>query len=74
MNDVQLTVIAENALNRAVAAVGTRANLARRLGISRAAVAQWRVTPIRRVREVSEITGIPIGELCPDLTRNGVAP
>jgi DNA-binding transcriptional regulator YdaS (Cro superfamily) len=66
---------AENALDRAIAAVGSRAELARRLQISRAAVAQWRVTPIRRVREVSEITGVPIGELCPDLAAktNGAA-
>lgn len=58
---------AEAALERAISIVGSRAELARRLGISRPAVAQWTQVPIKRAADVSRITGIPIDELCPEL-------
>lgn len=54
-------------LDRVFAAVDNPAELARRLGITRHAVYQWRRVPIERVAEVSRITGIPRSELRPDI-------
>lgn len=58
---------AAEALSRAVGVVGTRAELARRLGVSRAAVTQWRRVPTKRAYAVSQITGVPMHQLCPEL-------
>lgn len=41
--------------------------LARKLGITRGAVAQWEKVPEHRVLSVSLITGIPMQRLRPDL-------
>lgn len=49
------------------ASVGTAAALGALLGVSRSAVSQWRQVPLRHLREVSQITGIPRRELRPDL-------
>lgn len=46
---------------------GRMAKVARGLGITRAAVWQWRRVPAQRVLEVERITGIPRYELRPDL-------
>ena len=46
---------------------GSLAQLARDLGISRAAVAQWKRVPAERVVAVERFTGIPREELRPDL-------
>lgn len=43
------------------------ARLARSIGITRGAVAQWDRIPAERVRAVSEATGIPMDQLRPDL-------
>ena len=61
MNDALPIDPAEAALCKAVKILGSRAELARRLNISRPAVAQWRVVPIRRAGEVARITGLPLG-------------
>ena len=55
------------ALQRAIAAVGSRYALARRLEIKPQAVYQWTEVPLGRVAQVSALTGIPVGELRPDL-------
>lgn len=52
-----------------LAAVGSWAELARQLGITRAAVHAWQSVPIRHLRQVSLITGIPRDKLRPDLYR-----
>jgi DNA-binding transcriptional regulator YdaS (Cro superfamily) len=46
---------------------GGAAELARKLGISRAAVAQWKQVPIQRVAEVERITGVSRYRLRPDI-------
>ena len=43
------------------------ARLAREIGITRGAVAQWDRVPAERVGEVSRVTGIPVDALRPDL-------
>lgn len=43
------------------------ARLAKEIGITRGAVAQWDRVPAERVGEVSRITGIPIHVLRPDI-------
>lgn len=41
--------------------------LARRLGLTRGAVAQWKEVPAERMGEISRITGIPMEVLRPDI-------
>jgi DNA-binding transcriptional regulator YdaS (Cro superfamily) len=48
-------------------ALGSQSELARRLGISRAAVCHWRRVPLRHLRRVEELTSIPRARLRPDL-------
>lgn len=43
------------------------ARLARELGITRGAVAQWAQVPAERLGVVSRVTGIPLERLRPDL-------
>ena len=43
------------------------AALARKLGISQQSIQQWVVVPLKRVKQVSEITGVPREELAPEL-------
>lgn len=56
----------ERAKNLAVAAAGGPAPLARKLGISRSAVAMWKIVPPLRAPKVEEITGISRHVLRPD--------
>ncbi len=55
------------ALQRAIKAVGASAELARRLGVSRQAVDQWKKVPATRAVDVERETGIPRYELRPDV-------
>lgn len=43
------------------------ARLAREIGITRGAVAQWDKVPAERIGDVSRVTGIPFDRLRPDL-------
>ena len=54
-------------LKDVVRAAGGTVTLAARLGITPAAVSQWRQVPDRRVLAVEAATGIPRHELRPDL-------
>lgn len=45
------------------------ARLAREIGITRGAVAQWDKVPAERIGDVSRVTGIPFNVLRPDLFR-----
>ncbi len=46
------------------------ARLAREIGITRGAVAQWDRVPGERLFEVSRITGIPVESLRPDMFKD----
>ncbi len=56
-----------NGLEKAIASLGTAAELARRLGIAPQAVYQWERIPGKRVIETERLTGVPRQELRPDL-------
>ncbi|HEX2554212.1 MAG TPA: Cro/CI family transcriptional regulator [Microvirga sp.] len=59
-----------NVVDRAIEAYGGGAALARRLGISRNAVSEWRAKqriPVERVLDLERLTGIPRHELRPDI-------
>lgn len=43
------------------------ARLAREIGITRGAVAQWDKVPAERIGDVARVTGIPFNVLRPDL-------
>ncbi len=43
------------------------ARLAREIGITRGAVAQWEKVPAERIGDVARVTGIPMERLRPDL-------
>lgn len=54
-------------VQRAAAAAGGPTKLAHRLGLSDDALWQWRRIPVRHIKAVAEITGLPLHELAPDL-------
>lgn len=51
----------------ALVAAGGIAELARQLGVTRQAVSLWDKIPLKHLRAVSEMTGIPRQQLRPDL-------
>jgi DNA-binding transcriptional regulator YdaS (Cro superfamily) len=57
----------DSGIEKAVKAAGTIAALARKLGITRAAIHQWPRVPPNRVIQIEQSTGIPREELRPDL-------
>lgn len=57
----------DSTIQRVVDAVGGVAPLAAHLGIRAPSIYSWKKIPPRRVRKISEITGIPASELRPDL-------
>ena len=57
----------DNGLKLVIEAVGSRTELARRLGLSRQATHCWVRVPRNRLKLVSRITGIPAAVLRPDL-------
>mgnify|MGYP000632935175 FL=1 len=58
---------AKTALKKATKKAGGQSALARKLGISQQSIQQWVVVPLKRVKQVSEITGVPREELAPEL-------
>lgn len=56
-----------SAVERAAAAVGSKSELARRLGVKVQSIQQWHRIPAERVLQVEEITGIARHKLRPDL-------
>jgi DNA-binding transcriptional regulator YdaS (Cro superfamily) len=58
---------AKTALKKAIKIAGGQSALARKLGISQQSIQQWVVVPLKRVKQVSEITGVPREELAPEL-------
>ena len=55
------------ALQRAIEKAGGLAGLAAPLGITVQAISQWDEVPPRRVIAVEAVSGVPRGELRPDL-------
>lgn len=55
-----------NAFKAALDAVGGRAALARRIGVSRQAIKKWIVVPLARVVDVERATGVHRSLLCPE--------
>jgi len=54
----------------------TQQQLAQKLGVSQGAISQWITNgeiPIKRVRDVSRITGIPSNKLHPDFSEEAAA-
>lgn len=54
-------------IDRASAAAGSKSALARQLGVKVQSIQQWKRIPAERVLDVERITGIPRGELRPDI-------
>lgn len=54
-------------VDRAAKAVGSKSELARRLGVAVQSIQQWSRIPAERVSDVERVTGIPRHELRPDL-------
>jgi len=46
---------------------GNLSEIARKLGVRKQAVSGWQRVPAERVQSVSEITGIPVWRLRPDV-------
>lgn len=57
----------KRALATAIEQAGGPRRLAKELGISRPAVAQWTICPHERVPAVSKLSGVPRHKLRPDL-------
>ena len=55
------------ALLKALTVAGSATALADKIGITRAAVSQWKQVPAERVLEVERLTGVPRYELRPDI-------
>lgn len=62
----------ENAFERACKIIGSRAAVARTLGVTKGAVSQWSVVPADRVIQIARATGwcVTPHELRPDLYPN----
>lgn len=54
-------------VGKAIAAVGTASELARRLDITVQSIQQWKTIPAKRLLAVEKATGVPRQELRPDL-------
>ena len=64
----------ERARDLAVASAGSPGKLAKKLGISRPAVALWKIIPVKRVPDVERVTGISRHVLRPDFFGPGPEP
>lgn len=69
----QIAIQDEALIDRVAEKAGGFPALAEKLGISRAAVHQWKRIPAERVLDVESLTGIPRHELRPDLYPNDQA-
>lgn len=63
----RLTRRRDPALIDLFSALGSQSELARKLGISRAAVSHWQRVPLRHLRAIEALSAIPRARLRPDL-------
>jgi len=56
----------KSGLALAIEACGTKAELARRLGITRGAIQQWTRCPFHRAIDIERVTGVSRSLLCPN--------
>ena len=63
----QIEPTAAKGLRLAIQSAGSKAELARRLGIRRSAVAQWKRVPVSRALRVAEVTDVDLFEIYPEL-------
>jgi TorA maturation chaperone TorD len=59
--------VRDDGLDRAIAAAGGVAELARKIGISQPSISNWSKVPAQRLMAVEAATGVPRKELRPDL-------
>jgi DNA-binding transcriptional regulator YdaS (Cro superfamily) len=59
----------DDGLRRAIAKAGSANALANALGMSAAALSEWRRVPAHRILQVEAVTGIPREKLWPELDR-----
>ena len=57
----------DRGLRLAVRKLGSKAELARQLGITAQSINQWRRIPRKHLALVNHLTGIPMDRLAPDL-------
>lgn len=67
MLDCRTMNSSKEALKRAIANSGGQAAFARAIGVTSQAVSQWKKVPPLRVLAAENISGVPRGELRPDL-------
>lgn len=66
MNDTQARM-ARAALQLAIERIGGVVQVARKLGITHAAVSQWEACPTQRVLTIEALSDVPRHELRPDI-------
>jgi DNA-binding transcriptional regulator YdaS (Cro superfamily) len=57
----------DQGIANAIIACGSQAELARRLGITGAAISRWKQIPLGRVLQIVSVTGVPKEQLRPDI-------
>ncbi|NRA88539.1 MAG: helix-turn-helix domain-containing protein [Rhizobiales bacterium] len=56
----------ENGLKKAIQAAGNKSKLARKLDLTKGYISRWDAIPLKWVKRVSEVTGLPAEQLHPD--------
>lgn len=64
----------DQALTRAIKAVGTSKEFAKKIGVSPQAVSQWERVPVGRVLKVEAVTKVSRYRLRPDIYGDGPGP
>jgi len=59
--------VVDDPKKRAIEAAGSAANLARLLGVTRQAVWRWRKIPLKHMKTLEKLLGIPREKLRPDI-------
>lgn len=59
----------KNGLEKAIQIAGNKTKLAKKLGLTKGYISRWDAIPIKWVRRVSEVTGLPAEQLHPDFRK-----